>query len=421
MRNWILVLLISIMSISATSWAVETTDGVKVKISIEGEELKPALDAWDAGNYEKALELFHYASIRNESRMARWFIGRAYEEGKGVEKNYKVAVSWYLAAARQGHLAARSRLGIPNQAQDGDEVEAQIWLWMLQDVLRRIDAGGKGPASLFKELGWRPTDNCIPDLCSFSRSGVALHFSQGFKRVEGLPFSIQVFEAELKRQNSVFNKAIAMSRKAETEMRSTPDSIPGPFARTEGSQNLDISKQRSLSTERDRGNRLEKDLSTAFLRFMNDWYLWKLRRMGELPAGKDISQLISYSRTAERVVMLQNGKHIPDEMRKSVTPVVLGMFELSSPKTINEFVKRFTFYHSVADDLLYSGYQPINDENARYMLTKMMASELYGKQPSKWDVLDIYFGLREIKDKDPAAWNNAIRRYRLAYKSGRLK
>lgn len=417
MRNWILILLMSI--ISAPSWAAEAN--AKVKISVEGEELIPVLDAWDAGNYAKAVQLLELEIARTDSRVAQWYLGRAYEEGKGVRKNYAVAVSWYLAAARQGHLAARSRLGIPDQAQDGDEVEAQIWLWMLQDVTSRYKAAGGDAGALFRQLGWRPIDSCTPASCAFSRSGVTLHFTQEFKRVEGLPFSFQVFETELNRQNSAFNKAIAMSRKAETEMRSTPDSIPGPFARTEGNQNLDISKQRSLSTERDRGNQQGKDLSTTFLRFMNDWYLWKLRRMGKLPPTKDIPQLFSYSRTAERVVLLQNGKHIPDGMKKTVPPFVIGMFELSPPKTINEFVKRFTFFYSVADGLLSSAYQPINDENARYMLTKMMASELYGKRASRWDVLDIYFGLREIKDKEPVAWKNAIRRYRLAYKSGKLK
>jgi len=75
--------------------------------------------------------------VANERKMAetgnplhQYFLGLAYEQGKGVPQDYAEAVKWYRLAARQGLPNAQFHLGLMYYAGRGvpqDFVRAHMW------------------------------------------------------------------------------------------------------------------------------------------------------------------------------------------------------------------------------------------------------------------------------------------------------
>lgn len=57
-------------------------------------------------------------------------LGAMYADGQGVPQNYKMAIKWYLAAAKQGDTKAQVNLGemyMNGQGVARDEVQALKW------------------------------------------------------------------------------------------------------------------------------------------------------------------------------------------------------------------------------------------------------------------------------------------------------
>ncbi|MCQ2192784.1 MAG: sel1 repeat family protein [Paludibacteraceae bacterium] len=128
-----------------------------------------ALDQWQAGNYEKAVEWYAkeaeqgdaYAQYKlgsclcegkgvtqNYEKAAEWFtiaavqgnpdaqfeLARCYDNGNGVQKNHTKAIEWYSKAAEQGHVEAMSEINreklemiekLTQQAINGDDSAKQ--------------------------------------------------------------------------------------------------------------------------------------------------------------------------------------------------------------------------------------------------------------------------------------------------------
>ena len=74
---------------------------------------------------------------------AEFVMGRRYEDGKGVPRNYFEAMKWYRLAAEQGHAIAQYRLGLMYREGRGippDFVEAHMWLSLAASGLPASDA-----------------------------------------------------------------------------------------------------------------------------------------------------------------------------------------------------------------------------------------------------------------------------------------
>ncbi|MDH3407621.1 MAG: sel1 repeat family protein, partial [Gammaproteobacteria bacterium] len=62
---------------------------------------------------------------------AQYAIGRLYEKGRGVERNFETAISWYRKAAERGHADSEYRIAVGYAYGLGvarDEAEGLSWL-----------------------------------------------------------------------------------------------------------------------------------------------------------------------------------------------------------------------------------------------------------------------------------------------------
>ena len=87
------------------------------------------LDAYHRGDYETALREWGLLAEQGDAD-AQSNLGRMYDTGKGVPKDYAVAASWYSKAAEQGHAAAQANLGFMYDTGQGvrqDYAKAVEW------------------------------------------------------------------------------------------------------------------------------------------------------------------------------------------------------------------------------------------------------------------------------------------------------
>jgi hypothetical protein len=57
-------------------------------------------------------------------------LGNMYDNGKGVQQDYKTAVMWYTKAAEQGDATAQSNLGVMYASGEGvpeSHIKAYVW------------------------------------------------------------------------------------------------------------------------------------------------------------------------------------------------------------------------------------------------------------------------------------------------------
>ena len=52
-----------------------------------------------------------YEAAENRNRKARYYLGRMYADGTGIEQNHTIAAEWYLKSAQQGYAKAQYELG----------------------------------------------------------------------------------------------------------------------------------------------------------------------------------------------------------------------------------------------------------------------------------------------------------------------
>jgi cell division protein FtsN len=88
--------------------------------------VKDGVDAWQAGNYAKAIAEWRQPAEAGDAD-AQFNLGQAYKLGRGVPADSKVAQSWYLKAAQQNHEQAQANLGLI-LFQGGDRQAAMPWI-----------------------------------------------------------------------------------------------------------------------------------------------------------------------------------------------------------------------------------------------------------------------------------------------------
>lgn len=86
--------------------------------------------AFEAQDYVKARQLWVPLAQSGDAR-AQYAVGRLYEKGRGVERNFATAAEWYRKAADQGHADSEYRLAVGYATGLGlpkDEAVALSWL-----------------------------------------------------------------------------------------------------------------------------------------------------------------------------------------------------------------------------------------------------------------------------------------------------
>jgi len=77
--------------------------------TVKADQFDEGIAAYEAGNYQKALEKFKSLAEQGDAR-GQYNLGVKYDEGEGVPQDYKEAVKWYRMAAEQGYAEAQLHL-----------------------------------------------------------------------------------------------------------------------------------------------------------------------------------------------------------------------------------------------------------------------------------------------------------------------
>lgn len=89
-------------------------------------DVKAGVDAWDRGEYKKAVEEWRRDAIAGDAD-AQFNLGQAYKLGRGVPVDLALAEQWYGKAAIQGHPRGEDSYGLA-LFQNGKHDEAVPWL-----------------------------------------------------------------------------------------------------------------------------------------------------------------------------------------------------------------------------------------------------------------------------------------------------
>jgi len=86
--------------------------------------------AYDAGDYDKARRIWQPLAEKGDVRAQRG-MGKMYEKGRGVERDFATALKWYRPAAEKGDAESQYRLSVGYGYGMGvkkDEAKAMEWL-----------------------------------------------------------------------------------------------------------------------------------------------------------------------------------------------------------------------------------------------------------------------------------------------------
>jgi TPR repeat protein len=93
--------------------------------------VKEGVDAWQAGNYPKAIAEWRGPAEAGDAD-AQFNLAQAYKLGRGVPADLRAAQDWYSKAAAQGHEQAQANLGLI-LFQNGDRKGALPWIQKAAD------------------------------------------------------------------------------------------------------------------------------------------------------------------------------------------------------------------------------------------------------------------------------------------------
>ncbi|MGR9087132.1 MAG: tetratricopeptide repeat protein [Gammaproteobacteria bacterium] len=98
-------------------------------VPVSADTFEDALTAFEIGDFPHAVRLLHPLAENGDSS-AQYILGQLYEQGKGVNQDYKEAMRWYLNSAIQDHSKAQYHLGRMYETGSGvdrDYVRAYMW------------------------------------------------------------------------------------------------------------------------------------------------------------------------------------------------------------------------------------------------------------------------------------------------------
>ena len=113
--------------------------------------------AYDAGDYEKARHIWEPLAKKGDVRAQRG-MGKIYEKGKGVERDFAMAYKWYRPAAEKGDAESQYRVSVAYGYGLGvkkDEAEAVKWL-------RKAAEGGQKRAQKSLAKGYEDGSHGLP-------------------------------------------------------------------------------------------------------------------------------------------------------------------------------------------------------------------------------------------------------------------
>lgn len=84
---------------------------VAIPESAPGPNAQAGAAAYDAGDYAKALRIWQPLAEKGDTRAQRG-MGRLYEKGRGVDRDFTVAFKWYSLAAEKGDAESLYRLAV---------------------------------------------------------------------------------------------------------------------------------------------------------------------------------------------------------------------------------------------------------------------------------------------------------------------
>lgn len=98
-------------------------------LSAQSAELQDGIQAFAAGDYDTAMQIYRDLSDQGDARATFW-IGYLHHYGHGVKADQVEALKWFQKAAEGGDVKARQYLGIMYQKGQGttaDLVAAHKW------------------------------------------------------------------------------------------------------------------------------------------------------------------------------------------------------------------------------------------------------------------------------------------------------
>jgi TPR repeat protein len=101
MKRYLLVTLAMSLSFATTSFAEAPTEQQIAQIKIEGQTLLAAEFAFKEKDYKEAFEIYQFLANQGQV-IAEYQLGYLYENGFGIDKNPKLASTWFAKAAQEG-------------------------------------------------------------------------------------------------------------------------------------------------------------------------------------------------------------------------------------------------------------------------------------------------------------------------------
>ena len=111
---------VCLSSLSILAWAGgpdPNTPAPKAESPVTATTAAPSVDyltgltAYDAGDYDKARRIWLPLAEKGDVRAQRG-MGKLYEKGRGVDRDFAMAIKWYHPAAEQGDAESQYRLSV---------------------------------------------------------------------------------------------------------------------------------------------------------------------------------------------------------------------------------------------------------------------------------------------------------------------
>ena len=167
---------ILLMSLALSSQAVAS---VKWNHS-GGDSVQKGRFAYEKGDFDTALQIFIPLAEKGDL-FAQFNLAKMYREGKGVSKDYRVAVKWFNLSAEQGNALAQYHLGVAYSFGLGVVPDYEIALkWYLKSA-EQGNAFAQHHLSLLYYFG-----NGVPEDKKYAYMWANLASLSGFEMAEQL-------------------------------------------------------------------------------------------------------------------------------------------------------------------------------------------------------------------------------------------
>lgn len=284
--------------------------------------------------------------------------------------------------------------------------------------------------------------HCVNDSCEAAQGRLKVYWSGmgdlNLTGVEGIPISIEDFEAAEKKIEQVFEKSITSKKSGESGAKAgSPDEIGyGPSAGVTGNKERAFTKKRSMSQTKTMGKKVSVDYTLVFVKWLGDMRFANRNGGYREPIGRywaaaeyamqaymngTIQPLVEsffFARNADRIEDVVVDEKLNNDNRDLIMTKYIGLTEFPA---IEDAKERYSAANSIVSELLYSNnkvleieLERINAEFSKHMeqLKILMkpnqtALKLYEKNKElafvKWladtKELKIFLNITNVKDR----------------------